>query len=231
LKGIPIRELKERINSNSKFIETFEASGSISIETPEESNSGSIELRIKKPDSIYIKIEGPFGIDIAAALITSKDFIYYNAQENKAITGPTNETNIGAILKIKMEFNELLSSLIGSFNFTENGGDSLDARFENNNYLITMNAGAGSSKYLIEPDLFFINEYSVFDISNKKILDVSYPKYSNFNSVYLPEQLVIKKPDKKQTIWINYGARDVNKREMNFKVKIPKSARVIKWDK
>ena len=94
-----------------------------------------------------------------------------------------------------------------------------------------MNAAAGSSKYLIEPNLFFINEYSVFDISNKKVLDVSYPKYSSLNSIYMPEQLVIKKPDKKQTIWINYGARDLNKKEMNFKVKLPKSAKVIKWDK
>lgn len=230
LKNIPVSKLKEKLNNSSKYIQTFEASGSISVETPEESNSGYFELRIKKPDSLFIKIEGPFGISIASALITSKDFIYYNSQENKAITGPTNDINIGSVLKIKMGFNELINALTGTFSFAEESGDTLEAGTEKSNYLIATNLKSGISRYLIEPDLFLINEYSVFDNANKKILDVTYPKYDNYGSVYLPEQLIIKKPDTKQTIWLNYSSKDINKKDLSFKIKVPKSAKVIKWE-
>lgn len=230
LRSIPIKELKERINTNSKTIETFEGSGSISVETPEESNTGAIEIRIKKPDSLLVKIEGPFGIDIATALITGKEFIYYNVQENKVITGPTNEANMGAILKIKMGFDELLNSLIASFVFKDENNDSLDAPAENNNYLIMQNTGAGSFQYLIEPNSLLVDRYSVFDTSNKKVLEVTYSKYSNINSVYLPEKLIIKQPDKRQTIWIDYNTKNINGKELSFKIRIPKSAKVIKWN-
>jgi outer membrane lipoprotein-sorting protein len=229
LKSIPVKDLKERINSNSKFIETFAASGSISIETPEESNSGSIEVRIKTPDSIFIRIEGPFGIDVAAALITGKDFIYYNAQENKAIMGPATEANIGAILRIKMNFNELLSSLTGTFLFTEETGDTAEAGAENNNYVIPATINTGNSKYYVDPDTYMINRYSVTDETGRKILDVAYSRFRIVNSMTLPDQIIIKKPDKHQTIWINYDTKEVNGKGLSFKIKIPKSAKVIKW--
>src|SRR5438132_12735433 len=101
LNKIPVKDIKEYVNKNSDRIQTIEASGSISIDSPELSSSGSIEIRIKKPDSVFFKIEGPFGIHILSSLITRDDFIYYNAQENKVIYGKTNETNIGAILKLR----------------------------------------------------------------------------------------------------------------------------------
>jgi hypothetical protein len=79
LDPVSVKELKTRVNENSKVIESLEASGNISFDSPENSGSGWLELRIKKPDTVFVKIEGPFGISIANALITRNEFMYYNA--------------------------------------------------------------------------------------------------------------------------------------------------------
>ncbi len=231
---IPIREIKNKLNKNSSLIETLEASGTISIDSPELSNSASFDIKLKKPDTIFVKIEGPFGINVASALITRKDFIYYNAQENKAIIGPTNDLNIGAILRIKISFDELLNSFSGSFTMDDDLNDSSNAPVEDNAYVIIEHNQFFKHKYYIEPTTFTLSRYYLLDNSDKSILEVNYSKYnkevSNNVTINFPTKIKIFKAEKDQTVWLEYGDKEINKHSMTFKIKIPKSAKVIKWE-
>ena len=231
---IPIREIKNKLNKNSSIIETLEASGTISIDSPELSNSASFDIKLKKPDTVFVKIEGPFGINVASALITRKDFIYYNAQENKAIIGPTNDLNIGAILRIKISFDELLNSFSGSFIMDDNLNDSSNAPVENNAYVITEPNQLYKRKYYIEPATFTLSRYNLLDNADKSILDVNYSNYnkevSNNVTINFPTKIKIYKAEKDQTVWLEYGSKEINKHTLTFKIKVPKSAKVIKWE-
>lgn len=231
---IPVKEIKEKVNRNYKLIESLSASGSVAFDSPEMSNSGSIEVKIKKPDTVYLKVEGPFGIDIAEALITRSNFIYYNAQENKAITGPTTANNIDAILKVNINFDELVNSLSGSFYFAENADDTLYAASENNSYLLQVSDKNSRIKYFITPDKFVINKYGVYDKNNSSQFEVTYSKFTTesiaSDTIFFPNQIVIHKPDKKQTLWLYYDDKEFNKKKLNFLIKVPNSARIIKWE-
>jgi hypothetical protein len=234
IQQVPIKEIINKVNQNSNLISSLEASGSISIDSPELSNSASFDLKLKKPDSIQVKIEGPFGIAVASALITRKNFIYYNAQENKVITGPTNEINIGAILKIKVSFDELLNSFAGSFSMNDEPNDTTYAQIENENYVILENNDVFKKKYLIEPNGYKLNSYNVYDNSNNKILAVDYSNYcvetSTTGDVNFPAKIKISKPDKSETVWLDYDSKVINKKNITFVIKVPKSAKVIKWE-
>lgn len=174
LNKIPVKDIKQRVNNNSSLIETLEASGNISFDSPEQSGSGWLEIRIRKPDSVYVKIEGPFGISIANALITRTDFIYYNVQENKVITGPSSDINIGAILRIKVSFDELINGFTGGFSFPEAENDTTGADSENSMYVIKMNTDGVTQKYLIEPAKYTVQKYNSYDSHNKTIVEVNY---------------------------------------------------------
>lgn len=234
LKQIPVKEIKDRVNKKFNLIESLEASGSISFDSPDESGSGSIDVKIKKPDTVYVNIEGPFGISVASALITRNNFSYYNAQENVAITGPTTENNINAILRIKVSFDELINSFAGSFYFTEDASDSIDAVSEENTYVLQTQSNAMKQRYMIEPVDYTINTYKVTDKGGNSLLEVNYLKFSkefiSGTMIDFPNQIEIKKPDKKQTVWIYYDTKTINKRNMHFKMKIPKSAKQVKWE-
>lgn len=230
LVNIPVKELKQKLNQNAGMIETLEADGTISFDSPEMSNSGSFELRIKKPDSLFVKIEGPFGIDIAAALITRNDFMYYNAQENRAFTGPTTDLNIGAILKVKANFDELMNGFTGSFSFSESDEDDINALSENALYMIEFLREGKREKYLVEPEKYAINTFKKSDHVNRTLLEINYSGYNTKDSINFPDNVKIVNPEKKQTVWIQYESRSINKKNLSFKLKIPKSAKVTKWN-
>ncbi len=234
LDRIPVKDIKERINRNSGLIETLEASGNIAFDSPEQSGTGWIEIRIKKPDTVFVRIEGPFGISIANALITRSDFIYYNAQENKAITGPSTDINIGAILRIKVSFDELISGFTGGFNFDNSPEDSSQAASENSFYVLQSDKSGGKQKFYVEPGRFTIQKYNYLDEKNTSLVEVNYSNYQEESVagsyVNFPGTIKIKNPTKKQSVYVDYINKEINKRDLSFKVKIPKSAKVVKWD-
>jgi hypothetical protein len=223
LDKIPVKEIKQKVNDRFKLIESIEAEGTVAFDSPDMSNSGYIEIRLKKPDSIFVKIEGPFGIDVATALITRNDFVYYNVHENKVIMGPTSDINIGAILRIKVSFDELINSFSGSFYFENEDRDSVDAASEDNSYVLQVKKKFQRKKYLIEPLTYNVNSYSVYDNSNRKILEVSYSKFetetADTGEINFPNQIVINRPDTIQTVWLYYQNMEINKKSLNFKIK------------
>ncbi len=234
LDKIPVKEIKQKVNERFNKIESLEASGTIAFDSPDMSNSGYIEIRLRKPDSVLVKIEGPFGIDIANALITRTDFIYYNVQDNKVILGPTSDINIGAILRIKVTFDELINSFSGSFYFEDEEQDSINAASENNSYVLQVNKEYVKKKYFIEPYSYVINTYSVYDRKDKMLLEVDYSKFedekTDSGNVNFPNQIIINRPDSKQTVWLTYESKELNKKNLSFKIKYPKSAKIIRWD-
>lgn len=234
LDPVSVKEIKNRVNQNSKVIETLEASGNISFDSPENSGSGWLELRIKKPDTVFVKIEGPFGISIANALITRNEFIYYNVQDNKVITGPSSDINIGAILRIKVSFDELINGFTGSFSFNDNDDDSVYADVVNDNYLIQNTKLDGTEKFYIEPSVYRIHRYNLISKENKSLVEVDYSNYHeesvSASKVHFPNNIKIKNPEKKQTVYVEYVNKEINKKDISFKMKVPKSAKVIKWN-
>lgn len=230
LDKIPIKEIKERVNQNSKRIESLEAYGTVAFDSPEQSGQGSIEVRIRKPDSVYISIDGPFGISVLKALITRTDFIYYNVQDNKVITGPSSEFNIGAILRLKVSFDDLINSFSGSFSFEENTDDSVEARQSEGNYLIQVRHNLQKKNYYVEPFNYSMSRYNVTDENEKKLLEVQYSKFSIIENINFPNEINISKPDKNQKIYLSYEQRELNKKDISFRIKYPKSAKVTKWN-
>jgi len=232
--SLRLNELKQKINHNSSLIRSFEASGNISFDSPERSGSVWFDLKIKKPDTLFIKLEGPFGISVASALITRNGFIYYNAQENLAITGPSSDINIGAILRIRVSFDELINGLTSGFIFKINENDSNLAVIVSESYLISVTADYGTETYFIKPGDFTVSEYRRSVGQNQTEVEVNYTSYTERNvngvNVKVPGKIVIANKPKKQTLYIDYGNIEVNNNEIQFKIKIPSSAKIIKWD-
>ena len=75
---------------------------------------------LSKPDSIYLTIMGPFGIELAQAVVTNKNFVFYDALQNTAYKGSVNDEILKEIFKVNLTFNELTDAFVGSVNLTNN---------------------------------------------------------------------------------------------------------------
>lgn len=227
--GITFQEIKAKVNNNSMKLTSLDAEGEISIDSPNLSNTGSITASINKPDSIFIKLEGPFGIDLANLLITRNDFVYYNVQDNRVIKGPSNQKNLGLIMRVKLEFDDILNSFSGRFSFNDENYNDINVTSEEDNYIVTLSLGNEIRKYWVDKDNFYVTRLKTMDSNGGTIIEIIYEDFYEKDDIYFPKKISINRPKEKQNIWLTYYKEKFNNNKLTYKIKIPKSAKLVNW--
>lgn len=230
-KNMTITEIKKRVNANSNRITSVDAEGNIFFETPEETNSAFMTLSIHKPDSLYAKFQGPFGITAGNVLVTRDNFIYFNALDNIVIKGPSSALNLGAVLRIRVNFDDLIKGLSASMGFSDETDKSSSLSINENEYIITITESDITKKYRIDPSGFFITNYSEYSSSAKNpSLEIKYSDFTESNGRNFPKKIEINRPDASQFVSIDFRDYSLNKNRLTFKIVIPNNAKIIEWD-
>jgi hypothetical protein len=223
-------ELKAKINEHSSKLTSLDCEGDLSIDSPELNSSGSLTVSVFKPDSIFSKLEGPFGISIADFLITRNNFIYYNIRENTVIKGSSTPLNLGAILRLKLNFDDLINGYTCSYFFSDTTSENCNVSYDNNLYLLKIKEQEQTKMYWVNPKFFYIEKYGISDNSGKTKLRIEYTEFETAKSVFSPNSIYITNPDEKQSLWINYSKKTLNNNRLKYKLRIPKSAKIINWE-
>jgi outer membrane lipoprotein-sorting protein len=230
-KNMTIAEIKKRVNTNSNRITSVDADGNIFFETPEETNSAFMTLSIHKPDSLYAKFQGPFGITAGNVLVTRDNFIYFNALDNIVIKGPSSPLNLGAVLRIRVNFDDLIKGLSGSMGFSDETDKNSSLSIIENEYIITITESDITKRYRIDPSGFFITNYLEYSSSvNNPSLEIKYSNFIESNGRNFPKKIEINRPDASQFVSIDLRDYQMNKNKLTFKIVIPNNAKIIEWD-
>lgn len=221
-------EVVQSINENSNRIQTVVAEGSITIDSPEMFNSGSIEFGITKPDSAFIKINGPFGISIARVKINKQDFVYYNVQENYVIKGSSNPINLGAILSIKINYEDMIHGMSASLKIVPRESDEIIFNERSLLYEIQLISTDGmKKKYFIDKETANLIKYTSDYLG--EVIDVEYTEYSRSNGINFPGKIFINNKQKSQNVIIELSDKVLNSDYPFFRLNYPQSARIIQW--
>ena len=136
---LPADRLVKKLEANRRKIRSFEGSGTLTIKTPDFNNSASFNVVMIKPDSIYLTIMGPFGIELAQALVTKRAFTFYETLSNTVYMGETNDDVLRNILRIDISFSDLLDAIIGAVNLTDRLYKNPDMyQVQNDKYVINL---------------------------------------------------------------------------------------------
>ncbi len=223
-------ELKTKINEKSLKLISLDCEGDITIDSPELNSSGSIILSILKPDSIYTKLEGPFGISIARMLITRNNFIYHNIRENYVIKGSSTPLNLGSILRLKVNFDDLINGYTSTFYFNDTTSSNATVSLVKNKYVLKISEAEHIKVFTINPKDFNIEKYDLLDKAGKIMLLIEYSDFETINNIITPKSIFITNPNEKQHLWINLEKKIINSNKLKFKITIPKSAKIIEWE-
>ena len=117
---LPSERLINKLEANRRKIKNFEGIGVFEIESEQFNNSANFQIIMQKPDSIYFSVLGPFGIELAQALVTKDNYIFYDALKNTAYRGGVDDDILKNIFKVNLSFADLLDAFIGSVNLTSN---------------------------------------------------------------------------------------------------------------
>jgi outer membrane lipoprotein-sorting protein len=229
---LPSERLINKLEANRRKIKSFEGNGTIIVKTPTMDNSATFTVVLQKPDSIYLTIMGPFGIELAQALVTKENFVFYDALQNTAYTGSVNSNILQSIFRINLSFDDLLDAFVGSVNLTPNLYRQPDKYFvDGDKYVLTYLDSARQNKTVYKVDVrqLGITDYQLFSIEGDQTLEGKYSKFELLENVAVPYKIQIQNIEDDQKIDIDYRKISVNKNNIQIDFKLPDDATIIKW--
>jgi hypothetical protein len=233
LEILPSERLINRLEVNRRRIKSFEGSGIINIKTSSLNTSASFRVVMQKPDSVALTILGPFGIELAQALVTTEDFIFYDALQNTAYTGKVNDEVLKTIFRINLSFNDLLDAFIGSVNLTDKlyrTPDKYEVIYDEYRLTYYDTLAGTSTEYKVDIRELGIKNYWLRNIEDQKILlEGKYSKFDLLENVAVPYKVEVNNRDQNQQMVIEYRNMAANKKNIVIDFKIPGDATVIEW--
>lgn len=229
---LPSERLINKLEANRRKIKNFEGIGVFEIESDQYSNSANFQIVMQKPDSIYFSLLGPFGIELAQALVTRDDYVFYDALQNTAYRGKVNDDILKNIFKINLSFSDLLDAFIGSVNLTSNlykqpSNYSVDGE----QYVLTYDDKDKelTSVYKVDIRQLGITNYTLTSDDKTIDLEGKYSKFELIENVAIPFSIEISNKVQNQEVKIRYKNIEANSKGLKVKFELPDDAEIIEW--
>ncbi|HEY7750701.1 MAG TPA: DUF4292 domain-containing protein [Ignavibacteriaceae bacterium] len=229
---LPSERLINRLEANRRKIKNFEGVGVISIESDIINNSASFRVIMQKPDSIYFNIMGPFGIEMAQAVVTDKEFIFYDAMQNTAYTGYITDEVIRNIFKVNLSFNDLLDAFVGSVNLTQNlykQPNEYNVDFDK--YVLTYidYPKKITTTYRVDVRELAITNFTVKSSDGRIDLEGKYSDFELIEDVAIPFTIEVSNNADNNKIKISYKDVVTNQKGIKIDFVLPDDASLVKW--
>ena len=224
--------LINKLEANRRKIKNFEGIGVFEIESEQFNNSANFQIIMQKPDSIYFTVLGPFGIELAQALVTKDSYIFYDALQNTAYTGSANDDILKNIFKVNLTFSDLLDAFIGSVNLTSNlYKQPSNYSVEGEQYVLTYvnDESQLTSTYNVDIRQLGITDYSLKSKDETINLEGKYSKFELIENVAIPFNIEILNKVQNQKVSIRYKNIDANAKGLRIKFELPGDAEIIEW--
>jgi len=224
--------LINRLEANRRRIRNFEGQGTITVNSSTLQNSATFRVVMVKPDSVYITFYGPFGIELAQAVATNSNFIFYDALQNTAYVGEADSDVLQNIFRINLSFSDIIDAFSGSVNLSQNlykAPDKFEVIYDK--YVLTYINPENSltSVYKIDVRRLGITEYSLNSDDGLVNLEGKYSDFQIFENVAIPYKISILNRADNQKIDVEYRKISVNKKDIVIDFRIPDDATIIKW--
>jgi outer membrane lipoprotein-sorting protein len=207
---LPVGEVLRRVRERNEKVRSLKGNGTITIESPEGSNSGFFNARLKKPDSLLVEFKGPFGIHVGTLMLSRGQFVFFNKMENRAVVGTPDGRTLQSMFALRMNFDEVLNAFTGEF--PEAGsGDSLAAfSSDNGRYALRYTSGEGAKEYAIDGEAFVVRGYTVADTSGAPTLTAVADRVDDSPPAPVPKFLRVIFPRERRSITIAYSGIELN---------------------
>jgi outer membrane lipoprotein-sorting protein len=228
-KAITAEMVQRTVTVNRERVQSLIGSGTITVETPEMAQSGSFELMLHKPDSILVKIQGPFGIHVGAALLTRTGFVFYNTLQNQLITGSVNAANLNRIFRVNLTFDELLNLFTGGSFVTgdDNNPDSLVV--EDNQFVLAYGNSDGVRRYWIDPSTLLISKIQRTDARGNLVLEERFEKFRDLGDASLPRQIRVMQHQSHRVVAVAFSSLAIDAGGVPLVLDIPTNAERVRW--
>lgn len=217
---IPAGELLEKIGSRISNVQFMEAEGTLTIESPAQSGTASFDLQIHRPDSIWLRMTGPFGTSVGTLMLSRERFVFYNAWEKRLVTGRPDTETMARVFNLDLSFDEITNGFLGSLRMPLLFEPNSIASIQDGQYVLRTRSDEGSGEFWIDGETSLITKSAEFDVLGKPMRIGSATRIRNTDGFAMPHLIRITLPQQKQGVTIAYRAIRIN-RPQKFHFSLP----------
>lgn len=216
--------LAARLEERDSRIASMTGSGSLSFESPAMAGSAYFDLSLKKPDSLLLTFEGPFGIGGGFLFLSRQKFVMYNSIENRVITGVPGGQAIRGIIPIDMTFAQIMDAFTGGVRLPA-VAPSHSTTEEEMVRLEYDREGEGRRTYWVNPSVNLVVRFEVRDSAGAVVLETVSSRVTEQNAIAAPRRVTVRFPVQDQQLDIYYTSFEFNGGSPSFHYVIPANAR------
>ena len=224
--------LINKLEANRRKIKNFEGVGTFDIESEKFNDGATFQVIMQKPDSIYFAVLGPFGIELAQAMVTKDTYTFYDVLHNTAYEGKVNDDVLKNIFKINLSFSDLLDAFIGSVNLTPNlYKQPANFSIDGNDYILTYVDDEKQLTWVYKVDIrqLGVTKFTLKSEDKEINIEGDYSDFQIIENVAIPFTIEITNKNKNQKLKIDYKDIVVNDKGLKVNFEVPDDAEIIEW--
>jgi hypothetical protein len=215
--------LMETVRAAGTPLTSFSGRGSVAFESPEASGTIFFTVAVRQSDSVLIRFEGPFGLDVGFLYANRTSFVLYNAMENWYATGSTGKGDFRSVLPIDLTFEEMLGAFTGTFQLPEHRMPSHYSALDNQ-YLLVFTSVADTSWYWVDPALKAVTQYRV-SRGDSCLVEGTTDNWTEEDGRLIPMRVALTFPSSARQVSVFYSSVEINPESLPFSHTVPSKAR------
>lgn len=217
----------ESVATQHRKITSMAGTGSISVQTPEMAQSGSFELLLQKPDSLLIKLEGPFGIDVGTALVSRSEFQFYDVFRNRLIIGATTPENLERVFRMAVGFDDLLALVAGGAFLGDDNPEQAAFDRNDDSYCLTFAGDPITRQYIIDPTSLLITTILFLRSNGSVATEQRFGDFRVVDGVLIPFEVKVIQRSERRMVAVRYSEVTINGPSSDLHFFVPANTRKV----
>jgi hypothetical protein len=221
------QQVIDAVNAHRHDVTTLEAQGSISVESPSFINSGSFELWLKKPDSVRVDIEGPFGIHLASALFAQDHYILYNSFKNEVMEGNVDEEHPPVFMNISINPDDIVDTFCGTRTFLPDETSPDSFSIGDDAYTLLFRHDNGATRYRVDGQTLFITGIEHIDSTGEVWSEEHFDFDQRDDGTTIPQSIRLSQYTLQSSVSLSYDDVHINAPVGPLTLHVPPDARRV----
>ncbi|MEK9135518.1 MAG: DUF4292 domain-containing protein [Bacteroidota bacterium] len=226
-KATDARTLISLVEEHQNKLHSVVGKGTVTFESPEIAGTAAFELALKKPDSLLVTFEGPFGIDLGALFISAGKYFIYNSMENRIITGVPSTGALRTIIPFDLSLDQVVGAFSGSFPFPSDTSVLQSYSIDNDAFHLSYKCGSRTCSYWVDSRYLLVTKYEMRDEFNDVVMEAVSSSIKEDEQVSAPRRIRVRFPNQGRQLSVQYSSIALNDPNPSFSYFVPSNARTI----
>jgi outer membrane lipoprotein-sorting protein len=193
-------------------LESYEASGNVALQTPDERKTYKIHLRQRTNDSLLVDLSPGLGIIAARGLATHDSVFVHDRFHHRLYYGALRY--VARVLPELASLSALFENLTGTFVPPEEKSWSVTA--DSAHYILSAHEEMRQYRITVDPRLWRVIRYEVRSRQGTLLEERRFSNFQGVNGIYMPSAITVRRPPQDTRLRITYDSLHPNPKQLAF---------------